>query len=163
MGLFSFIKDVGAKIFGSKKEEAPVATATIDPGAEDRAKEKELTTHVQMMDIQVDNLLITVADDRATVYGQVQTQADKEKVILTIGNVNGIAEVDDNLEVLNPAPEAVFYTVQKGDTLSLIAKAQYGDMMKYPVIFEANKPMLTHPDKIYPGQVLRIPALDATA
>jgi nucleoid-associated protein YgaU len=77
--------------------------------------------------------------------------------------VNGIAEVDDNLEVLNPAPEAVFYTVQKGDTLSLIAKAQYGDMMKYPVIFEANKPMLTHPDKIYPGQVLRIPALDATA
>ena len=51
------------------------------------------------------------------------------------------------------------YTIAKGDTLSKIAKTVYGDMMKYPIIFEANKPMLTDPDKIYPGQVLRIPAL----
>ena len=49
------------------------------------------------------------------------------------------------------------YTVQKGDTLSKISKEQYGDANKYQQIFEANKPMLTHPDKIYPGQVLRIP------
>ncbi len=54
-------------------------------------------------------------------------------------------------------PEAKYYTVVKGDTLSKIAKASYGDAMKYPVIFEANKPMLKDPDKIYPGQVLRIP------
>ena len=47
-----------------------------------------------------------------------------------------------------------------GDTLGKIAKNYYGNAMKYPVIFEANKPMLTHPDKIYPGQVLRIPVLD---
>lgn len=51
------------------------------------------------------------------------------------------------------------YTVQKGDTLSAIAKKHYGDASKYNAIFEANKPMLTHPDKIYPGQVLRIPKL----
>jgi len=61
--------------------------------------------------------------------------------------------------VVTPEPEAQYHTVVKGDTLSKIAKTFYGDAMKYPVIFEANKPMLTHPDKIYPGQVLRIPAL----
>ncbi len=58
------------------------------------------------------------------------------------------------------APKATFYTVQSGDSLSKIAKAHYGDAMKYPAIFEANKPMLEHPDKIYPGQVLRIPPLE---
>ena len=59
-----------------------------------------------------------------------------------------------------PEPPARFHTVVGGDTLSKIAKEQYGDPMKYPVIFEANRPMLSDPDKIYPGQVLRIPALD---
>jgi nucleoid-associated protein YgaU len=56
--------------------------------------------------------------------------------------------------------QATFYTVQKGDSLSKIAKEHYGDAMKYPAIFEANKPMLADPDKIYPGQVLRLPELD---
>ena len=51
-----------------------------------------------------------------------------------------------------------WYEVQKGDTLSKIAKEQYGDANRYQKIFEANRPMLKHPDKIYPGQVLRIPA-----
>jgi nucleoid-associated protein YgaU len=67
--------------------------------------------------------------------------------------------VQDDLQVVSPAQQAVFYTVQRGDTLSKIAKAHYGDAMKYPVIFEANRPMLTDPDKIYPGQALRIPPL----
>lgn len=67
--------------------------------------------------------------------------------------------MEDRITVANPEPEANFYTVQSGDTLSKISKAQYGDPMKYNTIFEANKPMLQHPDEIYPGQVLRIPAL----
>jgi len=62
--------------------------------------------------------------------------------------------------VETPEPEAKFYTVVSGDSLSKIAKEYYGNAMKYPVIFEANKPMLSHPDKIYPGQVLRIPPQD---
>ena len=49
------------------------------------------------------------------------------------------------------------YTVAKGDTLSKIAKEFYGEANKYHQIFEANKPMLKDPDKIYPGQMLRIP------
>lgn len=55
--------------------------------------------------------------------------------------------------------ESTFYTVKSGDTLGAIAKAHYGDAGKYPVIFEANKPMLKDPNKIFPGQTLRIPAL----
>jgi nucleoid-associated protein YgaU len=99
----------------------------------------------------------------------VETQADREKVVLAIGNTPGVGRVDDQLTVLAAVDDegevveeeeeivAVMYTVKKGDTLSAIAKAHYGNANKYPVIFEANKPMLQDPDKIYPGQVLRIP------
>ena len=77
--------------------------------------------------------------------------------MLALGNVEGIGSVDSQLNILNPEPEAKFYTVESGDSLSKISKEMYGDPMKYQQIFEANQPMLTHPDKIYPGQVLRIP------
>ena len=89
--------------------------------------------------------------------GQVATQEIREKIVLAVGNVEGIAKVEDRLEVTSPQPAARYYTVVKGDTLSKVAKQHYGDANKYPQIFEANKPMLKHPDKIYPGQVLRIP------
>ena len=80
-------------------------------------------------------------------------------MILALGNVNGVATVVDEIEVVIPEPEAVFYEVKSGDSLSKIAKAHYGNAMKYNVIFEANKPMLKDPNLIYPGQVLRIPPL----
>ena len=95
------------------------------------------------------------------VHGMVDDQAEREKVILAVGNVAGIARVDDRLETKKKAPESQMHTVVSGDTLSKIAKKYYGDAGKYPVIFEANKPMLKDPDKIYPGQVLRIPPLAA--
>lgn len=85
------------------------------------------------------------------------SQEEKEKILLALGNVAGVSEVDDQISVTTPAPEARFVTVKKGDTLSAIAKAEYGNANAYMKIFEANKPMLSHPDKIYPGQVLRIP------
>ena len=69
--------------------------------------------------------------------------------------------VDDRLIVEEVQAKATYHTVESGDTLSAIAKQHYGDASKYPVIFEANKPMLSHPDKIYPGQNLRIPPLEA--
>jgi nucleoid-associated protein YgaU len=87
-------------------------------------------------------------------------QATKEKVVLVVGNSQGIATVDDQMSVEHIEPEAQFHTVVSGDTLGKIAKQYYGNAMKYPVIFEANKPMLKDPDLIYPGQVLRIPTLD---
>ena len=52
------------------------------------------------------------------------------------------------------------YTVEKGDTLSHIAKSQYGKAGKWRAIFEANRDQIDDPDRIFPGQVLRIPAID---
>ena len=97
----------------------------------------------------------------ATVSGLAKDQATREKIILVVGNSAGIAQVDDKMDVENKEPEAVFHTVERGDTLSKISKEHYGDPNQYPLIFEANKPMLDDPDKIYPGQVLRIPPMDS--
>ena len=94
-----------------------------------------------------------------TVAGNVPDQETKEKVLLCCGNVAGVAAVNDMLTVQSPEPESRWHTVVSADNLSKIAKAYYGDANKYPVIFEANKPMLSNPDKIYPGQLLRIPPL----
>jgi nucleoid-associated protein YgaU len=93
----------------------------------------------------------------AKVYGVADDQANREKAILAVGNVEGVAAVDDQMTVSVAAPPAQFYTVVKGDTLSKIAKEFYGNANDYQRIFEANRPMLAHPDKIYPGQSLRIP------
>ena len=93
------------------------------------------------------------------VVSELKALKDFKKIILMVGNTQGVGQVDDRLVVGKPEPEAVMYTVRRGDTLSKIAKEHYGDARKYPVIFEANRPMLTHPDKIYPGQMLRIPPL----
>ena len=98
---------------------------------------------------------------RVILRGRVPDRETRERVIVSAGNNKGVEEVEDQLEVERPSdePEAKLYTVKSGDTLSKIAKAEYGDAMKYPVIFEANRPMLEDPDKIYPGQALRIPPL----
>lgn len=148
MGLFSFIKGAGQKLFGKKKEEvAPVELSKIDA----------LKAEVGRLGIPVHGLNIELAE-QVIVSGSTETNADREKVILALGNVEGIGSVADDIAVTNPEPESVFHEVKSGDTLSKIAKEVYGDPMKYPAIFEANKPMLDHPDKIYPGQILRIPS-----
>ena len=154
MGLFSFIKNAGAKVFG------------IGKTTEEEAVEKagKLTEAVTTLELGVTNLEISVDDDKATIYGEAVDLATKEKVVLVVGNTEGIATVEDNMtvaevEVIAEEEMAQFHTVVSGDTLGKIAKEFYGNAMKYPVIFEANKPMLSHPDKIYPGQVLRIPPL----
>ena len=150
MGLFSFIKGAGKKVFG-KKEAAP----SLSP---EEAKIKALTDAVAELGIPVSGLNIELAE-QVIVSGATDTNADREKIILALGNVEGIGAVADNISVHNPEPESTFHEVVSGDSLSKISKKVYGDPMKYNIIFEANKPMLTHPDKIYPGQILRIPAL----
>ena len=151
MGLFSFLKNAGSKLF--KKKEAAVAAPEAAP---ELTKIQALEAEVKRLGIPVENLSLDLAE-QVIISGKTNTNADREKIILALGNVHGIGSVEDHIDVANPEPEAVFYTVQKGDSLSMIAKTQYGDPMKYTQIFEANKPMLSHPDKIYPGQVLRIP------
>ncbi|CCP06351.1 hypothetical protein BN440_1307 [Erwinia amylovora MR1] len=72
--------------------------------------------------------------------------------------MKGISSVDDKVTTSAPAAnESEYYTVKSGDTLSAISQSVYGDASQYNKIFEANQPMLSHPDKIYPGQKLRIP------
>ncbi|WP_442264516.1 peptidoglycan-binding protein LysM [Tenacibaculum sp. ZS6-P6] len=154
MGLFSFIKNAGAKVFG-------IGKTTEEEAAE---KANKLIDAVNALELSVADLAVSVDDDKATISGEAADLATKEKVVLVVGNTEGIATVEDNMtvaEVEEVAEEemAQFHTVVSGDTLGKIAKTFYGDAMKYPVIFEANKPMLEHPDKIYPGQVLRIPPL----
>ena len=93
--------------------------------------------------------------------GKVNTQEEREKIVLLLGNSEGIGSVDDQLQVSSPQAEAQYYDVKSGDTLSKISKQFYGDANKYNVIFEANRPMLKNADDIYPGQKLRIPAAQA--
>ena len=161
MGLFSFIKNAGAKVFGiGKTTEEEAAEAAVKIAELAKLKAGKLTNAVETLGFEVLDLNIEVDGDTAKVWGQADSQATREKVILVLGNTEGIASVDDRMTVEVEEPAAQFHTVVKGDYLSKIAKKYYGNAMKYPVIFEANKPMLTDPDKIYPGQVLRIPALD---
>lgn len=165
MGIFSFIKDAGDKVFGKEKEkeeehiEITEAKKEIVRKENAKAAEKLLET-IKGLDLSVENPVINIEGNTATVYGLADSQAIREKIVLVIGNSEGIAKVDDRLAVKIEAPEASFHTVERGENLSKIAKEHYGDANKYTQIFEANKPMLKDPNKIYPGQVLRIPRLE---
>ncbi|MDH3237693.1 MAG: peptidoglycan-binding protein LysM [Deltaproteobacteria bacterium] len=151
MGLIDFVRDAGEHIMDT------VGVVFGGGEAAEKKAAEALVKSVHALGIPVRDLSIQVKGDVATVSGTAQTQADREKVVLAVGNTKGIAKVDDQITVEKKEPEATYYTVQRGDTLSKIAKAHYGNAMKYPVIFEANRPMLKDPDKIYPGQNLRIP------
>ena len=163
MGMFSFIKEAGEKLFGiGKAQAAPAANAA--PTAEQMAAlnqsaSEAIAKYIQSMNLSVDALDVAydAASETVTVAGVAPDQTTKEKVVLCCGNVANVGAVNDLLTVSTPEPESQMYTVVKGDNLSKISKEFYGTPNKYPQIFEANKPMLTHPDKIYPGQVLRIP------
>lgn len=161
MGLFSFVKEVGERLFGgeSDADKAASADAPIRQQFEDGAAER-IREHVARQGLAVDGLQVnySAADKKVIVSGTAATQADREKAILAAGNVEAVAEVEDRVSVSAPEPEARFHTVARGDTLSKIAREQYGNANDYMKIFEANRPMLTDPDKIYPGQVLRIPS-----
>ncbi|MEM9529810.1 MAG: peptidoglycan-binding protein LysM [Pseudomonadota bacterium] len=166
MGLFSFVRDAGAAIFGNDEESNEQATPT-------RSFASRLRDH----GIDPEGVYFDRKGPHVKVEGQVADQETKEKIVLILGNVQGIDTVEDLLQVADnggvatpaeaPAtdgadatPEdwqADTYTVQPGDTLGGIAQKLYGAASKYMVIFEANTPMLEDPNKIYPGQVLRIP------
>lgn len=141
MGLWSFAKSAGKKLFGGGAAEA--ATPDID----------SLKSEIADLGLDATGVEIKIEGEKVVVEGRAVSAEMKEKIILAVGNVEGVAEVE--AEDDDTAP--VFHTVAKGDTLSAIAKATLGNANRYPEIFEANRPMLSHPDKIYPGQVLRIP------
>lgn len=147
MGIYSFLKNVGEKL-GIASEDTP-------PPAEDLKKS------VEDLGLDAKGLEVKVDGDTVKVAGTAPSSSTREKIILALGNVTGIANVEEEIEVETREPDAVFYEVKKGDTLWKISETHYGKGKggEYNRIFEANKPMLKHPDKIYPGQVLRIPPM----
>ena len=168
MGIFSFAKDIGDKIFNrdDDKHQANVETnasantpapAAHEPSAQSVAN--LLLNRIQQQNLNIKDLKVKYngTTDTAEISGKASTQADREKAIIAIGNVQNVAKVIDNIDVENDAPESTMYTVKSGDTLSKISEDVYGSANEYMKIFEANKPMLSDPNKIYPGQVLRIP------
>lgn len=168
MGLFDFVGNAGKSLFGGKD---------IDENA--------VREHIRSLGLKLSSLTVIAdqAKKQVSLLGVAATLEDKEKAIVAAGNVKGVEKVDDRLRVRaaeaaadpepvpssvedapEPSPEeaptASFHTVVSGDTLSGIAKTYYGSAGKYMKIFEANRPMLEDPNKIYPGQVLRIPPQD---
>ena len=171
MGLFDFFSDAG--------EDELTKSVEVSQERLDELRQENITRNLAKLDIEGERVTVMVKGDIATLTGTGPSQEAMEKMVLCAGNQHGIGQVDCRVEVDAPpapaaqAPEAAagqapaaepasastFYTVQSGDTLGKIAQAHYGDASKYTVIFEANQPMLTDPDKIYPGQSLRIPPL----
>lgn len=173
MGLFNFVKSVGEKL--GLGEQAPDA--------------QSVKTALDSLNLGTENVKVAVENGKAILTGAVKDQATLEKAILAVGNLHSIESVNtDNLKVENgqksasnqtaqsgtsqtssasqpsgsqPA-EPHFYEVKKGDTLWKIAEEVYGKGHgdKNKIIFEANKPMLKSPEKIFPGQKLRIPDLN---
>ena len=156
MGLLDFLRDAGDDLFGGKKgREADTIRDKI---------EKELGRNIE-------GLGVLYTDGRVELQGKAKSLAAKEKAALIAGNVKGVVAVnDDNLTVQGQqaaspttsattaaVPATTYYTIEKGDTLSKIAGRFYGDPQKYPALFEANREVIQDPDKIYPGQKIRIP------
>ncbi|OSI12394.1 peptidoglycan-binding protein LysM [Neisseria canis] len=157
MGLFSFIKNAGEKLFG--KDEKEVAAAAAANMAELNQKAATaIQTYIEKQNLGLSGLSVAFdgASGKVTLSGSAPSQEAAEKAVLAAGNVTGVSDVENKLSY-PAAAEAQYHDVVSGDTLSAIAKKYYGDANQYMKIFEANKPMLSDPNKIYPGQKLRIP------
>ncbi len=149
MGLLNFAKSVGAHIFGATEANAAPAD--------------QLKDHAEKHGLDVSKVDVKVDGDKVVLSCSAPSTEQAEKIALAVGNSVGVSTVQNNLTAAKTEPESKFYTVKSGDTLWKIAETEYGHGhgAKYTVIFEANKPLLSNPDKIYPGQVLRIPPLAA--
>ena len=147
MGLISFIQSAGASIFGSTAAKAAPAD--------------ELKNELDKHGLDHSDVKVEVNGDKVTVSGTAKSTEEAEKIAIALGNTKGVSTVQNDIKPSKTDPDSKFYTVKSGDTLWAISELEYGKGKgdKYNVIFEANKPMLANPDKIYPGQVLRIPPL----
>ena len=159
MGLIDFMKDAGEKLFGRGQAQAATPSGAANAAQANSAAGDAILNYVKAQNLSATGLTVTYdgASSTVTVYGVAPDQATREKIVLCCGNVAGVAAVKDMMTVDRSEPEGKYYTVASGDTLSKISKQFYGDANQYMKIFDANKPMLKDPDKIYPGQVLRIP------
>ncbi|MEE9342229.1 MAG: peptidoglycan-binding protein LysM [Gammaproteobacteria bacterium] len=141
MGLFDFASDLGKKLFG--KDDDPAA---------------KIKAHIEQDNPGIKNLGVSFAGNKVVLSGNAENAEAMEKAVLMAGNVQGVTDVDaSGVDAPEPAANIEYYTIQKGDSLSAIAKKFLGNAMDYPKIFEANREVIKNPDLIYPGQKIRIP------
>lgn len=158
MGFFDFFKSAGEKVVDNQanQEVNDVAKqAQLNAEAADAIKR-----YIESKDLLIEGLTVEFDAKKSlvTLSGKAQNTEASEKALLAAGNIDGVANVDNQIEVVEQGQQTRYHDVQKGETLSQIAKEYFGDPNQYNKIFEANRPMLEDPDKIYPGQKLRIPA-----
>src|SRR3979490_299577 len=128
MSIFSFVKEAGEKLID-----------LLTPGNANASE--QLKEHVAKVGLGNPNIQATLDGDKVIVTGTAASQERKEKILLALGNIAGVDSFDDKIKRTSPAATVRrIDTVKKGDTLSTIAKAEYGDANKYQKIFEANKP-----------------------
>jgi nucleoid-associated protein YgaU len=148
MGLFDFVGNIGKKLFGPKETKEDAAA--------------KIKAEIESGDLGIQDLQVTFQDGMCSLSGECPSAAAMQKAVLLAGNVQGVTGVNiANLKVPAPTPveeKIEYYIIQKGDTLSKIAKQYYGDANQYPVIFEANREVIKNADLIFPGQKIRIPA-----
>ncbi len=165
MSLFNFIKNAGSNIL--KKKVANYGTKERSDEAIKERQEGLLEGIISGSGLDIANVDVEIEDDIVTIWGQAASEEVKEKAVLILGNMDGVAAIDDRISIVpgSSAPAsapaaaaAQMYEVQPGDSLSKIAQKFYGDPLKYKLLFEANQPMLKDPNMIYPGQTLRIPS-----
>ena len=141
MGLFNFVKEIGKSVFGKEAE------------ASDKIKEE-----IEHDNPGISGLHVDYKDGVVSLSGKADSPEALEKAVLMAGNVKGVSEVKaDQVEAPAQTAKVEFYEIQKGDTLSAIAKQFYGDANAYPRIFEANREVIKDADLIYPGQKIRVP------
>jgi nucleoid-associated protein YgaU len=149
MGLLDFITGKG--------KAAPAPTGAVNTAI----TAEELKQEIAKLGLDASKIDIKVDGDRVTLSGSATTAADVDKIVVAVETAKGVARVQNNIVAVSANVEPRFYTVQRGDTLWKIAESHYGHGKgtRYKEIFEANRPLLKDPDKIFPGQKLRIPGL----
>ena len=165
MGLIDFVKNAGEKLFGTGQAKASMQAAEAAPGDSEKVKAANDTAadailaYIRSQNLSATGLTVTYdgATSTVSVFGVAPDQATREKIVLCCGNVSGVGAVKDMMSVDQSAPEAQYYTVVSGDTLSKISKQYTAIPTSIRGSSRRNKPMLSDPNKIYPGQVLRIP------
>ena len=141
MGLFDFVKEIGAKLFNRDEEAA-----------------EKIQKHIEANNPGITGLWVNFNDGVVSLSGQAASAEAMEKAVLMAGNVKGVSDVKIDALQTPPVEEKVeYYIIKKGDTLSGIAKQFYGKANDYPRIFEANREVIKDANLIYPGQKIRIP------